>query len=317
MKTNQLYGSTLILCLCIVIGCGGGGDDGGTPTISDWGITIETPSTESTISSNCESIYIGGQAPISSRYSRCCSYSADDTGVVVNWENTTNGSHGASGQSVEVCHLFGTPHLCNHQWSATIPLVIGDNKITVTAHDSSGALVGRHALTITKRSHTYTVSGRVTTSLGVGIGNIRIDMTRADSGSSPWTSTDINGNYTCSCMENGSYTVTPSSTVNYVFVPDNLHLLVSNADVTAQDFVTEAYTISGTLINPPTLTPVTLNSSSYTMISYPDSSGHYFFTVPNGSYTIVPASGTVITYTPASRDVTVDHADMSGQDFVH
>jgi uncharacterized protein len=56
------------------------------------------------------------------------------------------------------------------------------------------------------------------------------------------------------------------------------------------------------------------NDTSDTLNTSTDPDGFYLFEVPNGSYTIDPESS-VYTFTPETIDVTVDGANVTGQDF--
>jgi hypothetical protein len=61
---------------------------------------------------------------------------------------------------------------------------------------------------------TYTISGQVTTSTGVGIGSVTVST------GSVSTTTDASGNYTLANLASGSYTITPSRS-GYTFSPVN------------------------------------------------------------------------------------------------
>jgi hypothetical protein len=78
----------------------------------------------------------------------------------------------------------------------------------------------------------YSISGRVTLS-GSGLSGVTINLTGSTSAS---TTTDSNGNYTFTGIQNGSYTITPSKS-GYTFNPSSMPVTVSNNDVTVQDFV--------------------------------------------------------------------------------
>ncbi|MGA1794922.1 MAG: hypothetical protein ACMUIL_03585 [bacterium] len=169
MKRATLYLMFLPLIL-VIIGCGGG-EGGGEEDDSGGGwVTIEEPTTEPATSTNCDSIYIGGEAFISPTWYRCCSGSAEDTGVTVTWRNITSGEGGNADQDVDICYFFGSPYLCNHRWGATIPLTLGENQITVTASDPSG-VSGQGSITVSKPVASFSIHGKVTNTLDIGLWN--------------------------------------------------------------------------------------------------------------------------------------------------
>ncbi|MCZ6692209.1 MAG: hypothetical protein O7H41_21710 [Planctomycetota bacterium] len=119
------YG-VLLCAIALAVGCGGGqhGGSGGAGDIAPPTITIETPTTGPTYETDHTPITVAGTA----------------TGAVsiarVTWHNDTTGDSGL-GQGTD-------------SWSASIPLAVGTNLITVTAHDPSGRQ-GQAALMVTVR----------------------------------------------------------------------------------------------------------------------------------------------------------------------
>jgi N-acetylneuraminic acid mutarotase len=65
------------------------------------------------------------------------------------WTNAATGQSGQASQYVGICWFLWTPYLCNHSWSASIPVVEGNNRITVTASDPSGN-IGTASITISR-----------------------------------------------------------------------------------------------------------------------------------------------------------------------
>src|SRR5256885_7527136 len=57
-------------------------------------ISIDSPA-DSTYTTEFDSVYLSGSAFISPASSRCCSFSASDTGVTVTWTSSTGESGGA------------------------------------------------------------------------------------------------------------------------------------------------------------------------------------------------------------------------------
>ncbi|TAH45280.1 MAG: PKD domain-containing protein [Gammaproteobacteria bacterium] len=76
---------------------------------------------------------------------------------------------------------------------------------------------------------TWSVSGTVSTSTGVGISGVTV------SNGSVSTTTNSSGAYTLSSLANGSYTLTPSLG-GYTFSPTSRNVTVSGANVTGQNF---------------------------------------------------------------------------------
>lgn len=122
-----------------ILGSGGGSDgvsdDGGTPN-AGW-VTISYPTTDDTYNTDNSPQYLSGEAFISPTWWRCCSGDASDTGVSVIWRNETTGQTGPASQYVRYCWFLGL-YLCDHTWSASIPIIEGNNNITITASDPSG-----------------------------------------------------------------------------------------------------------------------------------------------------------------------------------
>jgi hypothetical protein len=154
MKKNRpllryYYKYLLILIVSLIslaCGGGGGGGNGGGSSSSNQGWVTISGSSNYTTESTCE--YMTGGAFISPTWSRCCSGSADDTGVTVTWTNVTTGVGGNAYQYVSICWFFRS-YLCDHTWSADVPLTMGQNLITVTATDPSGN-VGKASVTVTR-----------------------------------------------------------------------------------------------------------------------------------------------------------------------
>lgn len=335
---RSYYKCLLILTVSLIVfACGGGGGGDGGGNTSDHGlITITDPTSDSMTTTDCNEIYLSGDAFISKTWSRCCSYTAEDTGVTVTWENKTSGASGRTEQSVDYCGFLGHTYLCDHTWSVTIPLVLGDNSITITASDPGG-VTGHDYITVKKSVLSYSISGKVTTTSGRAIWNpwdfscqdrwhcqgVKLTLQGTDSTFHAFT--DKDGNYSHSCVKNGSYILTPSSDFNFAFTPANREVAVSSADVTSQDFVTEAYFISGkvTFINHTGIKDAYVKlSGTYSLDFFTDAGGYYIFAIPNGSYTITPVWFCRDTWTcynnflPTSREITVNYADITVEDFV-
>ena len=104
---------------------------------------------------------------------------------------------------------------------------------SVTFGVSDGELSSSETVPITVKdvSPIYSILGKVTEN-GTGLGGVTITLSGS---SSVIANTASDGNYSFSGLSNGSYTITPSLT-DYTFTPSNYSLIVSGADVNAQDF---------------------------------------------------------------------------------
>ena len=128
-------------------GCGGGGGGDPPPDPNRVGagwITISGPST-----TDSSTALVSGEAFVSPTHWRCCTGLGSDTGVTVNWSNATTGASGTASQTPRYVWLFQLILLSRQDWRASIPLVVGNNVITVTATDPSGNL-GRATTTVTR-----------------------------------------------------------------------------------------------------------------------------------------------------------------------
>jgi len=163
---------------------------------------------------------------------------------------------------------------------------------------------------------TYSISGRVRTAGGTPIAAVTMTLSGAATGS---TTTDALGRYIFSGLGNGSYIVTPSKT-GYTFNPTSRNVIVSGVNVTGQNFtgtVAVTYSIQGrvlTLTGTPVAGVTMTLSGAATGSTATDALGRYRFTAVNGNYTITP-SMTGFTFTPASRNVTVSNANVTGVNF--
>jgi hypothetical protein len=314
-----------------------GNGSGGGPSGGDIQITIPTES--SYASTSCETAHLSGTAFISSSYSRCCSGSAEDTGVRVTWENLVTGATGAAEQYVHICYgLFNYPYLCGHSWSADIPLILGDNVIKVIAVDPSGT-GGTDTITVSKPEYSYTVSGLLSTQDGTGVGYNQSGIEVQLSGNKNLTtrpdSTGSVGYYEFACVPNGIYTLSAapvSSPFNYVVLPAYQTFTVADQDVTGIDFVADAYSVTGRVTDVSNGQPldgytasfirVDITSADANWYSYLQQDATYTFVVPSGTYTIIPSSSEVYctwgcTFTPDKLEINVPNWDLSKLNFAY
>jgi hypothetical protein len=159
------------------------------------------------------------------------------------------------------------------------------------------------------------ISGTIT---GAGAAHVLVGLSGAATGSTTTTS----GTYTLTGLPDGVYTVTPTLQ-GYAFEPASRQVTLSGADLASQDFtatpstapvphsisgVVSGATAEGVLV---TLSGPTIATTSKTTGS---DGGYIFADVVDGSYTVTP-SRVGYTFSPAHRDVTVNGADVTGQDF--
>lgn len=142
-----------ILLTVLLTACGGGDSDGDSNGETDVGIGWVTISSEATfVSYNDDGAYalISGTAFISKSYIMlpcagiCCFLCWFDNGypgVDVELTNNTNYWSGFAD------NRYGTLTDWYHLWSATVPLSVGSNDITVTAFDPAGN-IGHDSVTI-------------------------------------------------------------------------------------------------------------------------------------------------------------------------
>ncbi|MGB5217272.1 MAG: carboxypeptidase regulatory-like domain-containing protein [Smithella sp.] len=162
---------------------------------------------------------------------------------------------------------------------------------------------------------TYSITGQITSN-NTGLAGVIVSLSGADTYS---TMTDVDGNYSFTGLNNGNYTVTPSLS-GYSFSPSDTIVSIDDADSTDIDFTatasaTPTYTISGTVsgavVSGVSMTLTGTGSSATTT----DAGGNYSFSgAANGSYTITP-SKTGYTFSPATRSITVNNANVTGQNF--
>lgn len=194
----------------------------------------------------------------------------------------------------------------------------------VLVQSSAGGEDTRLVNIISAPPPTFSISGTITNSAGGGpLSGVTVNLTGPASAS---TTTNASGVYTFTGLAAGNYTVTPSF-AGFTFAPVNRTVPVTNANVTGQDFVgtstVQTFSISGTVRErgvglrvgaPVSGVTITLSGTS-SGTTTTDANGNYVFTGrTNGSYTVTP-SQTGFTFIPASRAVTINNANVTGQNF--
>ena len=200
---------------------------------------------------------------------------------------------------------------CNNEHDSTYHLLRSGNHV-----DPFGGKKSKYTVKGWLRSGTaptYSISGTVS---GAVLSGVTITSSAAGS---PSTTTDAGGNYSFSNVANGSYTLTPSL-AGYTFSPSSTVVTVSGANKTDIDFTATAniaptYSISGT-VSGAVLSGVTITLSGDASAStITDAGGNYSFSnLANGSYTSTPSLAGY-TFSPAGISLTVNNADVTGQNF--
>ena len=319
--------------LITIIGSGGGGGGGGgsssdsTGDTSNGQITITFPTSESSYTEYCNSVDLSGEAFISPTWSRCCTGSAEDTGVTVTWENRTTGESGNASQRVDICYLLFSPYLCDHTWSVSVPLILGDNFIVVTASDPAGE-TGKDSITVVKPEYTYCISGKVVNMNGRPLGTSVSDIDLHLSGENIDEDAIVyaNGSYEIGCIPNGSYTLTPTSPMDYTFEPEYHTIVINGSDVSEINFVGDGYFISGRVKdeNDIGMSSVMIDLSSngskiFHVYTHNTDKGYYEVAVPNGTYTLTPLYIDFYPhyiFTPKNATVTVNDEDVINVNFL-
>ena len=197
-----------------------------------------------------------------------------------------------------------TPSFAGYTFSPT------NRAVTLSGSNATGQ-------NFTGTPFTYSISGTVATATGTPIAGVTMTLTGAAIAT---TTTNASGNYTFTGLVNGAYTVAPAL-AGYSFSPVNRNVTISNANVTAQNFTGTAavtYFIRGTVKNSfgRMMSGVTMRlTGSATMTILTDATGNYQFSgLFPGTYTVTP-SYPGITFSPASRTVTITNQSFTGQEF--
>jgi hypothetical protein len=160
----------------------------------------------------------------------------------------------------------------------------------------------------------YSISGRVSTSTGIAIPNVKVTC----NGSNTTVLTNSAGYYTFNYIPNGSWVVTPALS-GYSFSPTSKTVTVNEANVSGQNFIgSMGYTITGRIS---TSSGVAIaNAAVYRSGSdvpvYSNSAGYYTLRdVPPGTYSLT-AVLSAYTFTPSSRTVTVADTTIANENFI-
>jgi hypothetical protein len=186
-------------------------------------------------------------------------------------------------------------------------------QVTVNGAQVTG--VNFTASTGSQSQNTFTISGTISpTGNGSGatvtLGGAATAIATANS----------SGSYSFTGLTNGSYTVTASKS-GFAFSPASLQVTVSGVNVTDANFAASAvppntFSISGTISPAASGSGVTVTlGGAATSVTTANTSGSYSFTgLANGSYTVT-ASKSGFTFSPSSLQVTVNGANVTGENF--
>ena len=171
----------------------------------------------------------------------------------------------------------------------------------------SGASV--NAVNFTATALTWGISGTVSPALA----GVAITLSGTSNGS---TTVDGLGNYSFSGLINGLYTVTPTLT-GHSFTPPSQSVTVNGGNLTGVNFtqtISQTWSISGAVSPGAGGIAVALSGSSNASTST-DSNGNFSFSgLANGSYVLMPSENGY-TFTPNALNVTVNGANVTGQNF--
>lgn len=154
---------------------------------------------------------------------------------------------------------------------------------------------------------TYTISGTITLG-GAGLSGVSVTA----GGKSALTGST--GAYTLPGLPAGTYTVTPSKT-GFGFTPVSRSVTLSSANVTGINFTAfRVFNISGTVFSGGQgLAGVTVKAGTRTATTG-SGGGYTLVGLANGTYTVSPTKSGFV-FTPTSRSVTINNANVTGINF--
>lgn len=302
MRTGFLLGIGCLLA-ALTSGCGGGGEGDAPPLVdpnrvgAGW-ITIDA-STPQESSTDSVSIAMSGEAFINPS---CAINGCGDpinTGVEVTWINSTNGTSGSARQDFRVC-FFLLFFLCDHHWTASIPLALGSNNVRITAADAFGN-VGTVTRTI-QRVPDVTAPTVIATSPAKDAQGVPVNATLSVRFSEPMDPTSLNG--TTFVLLDSSNNAVPGavSVVGPTAILDPAGFLSTNSTYSARITTAARDIVGNPLTNDVVWTfstgaPVWLTTSTINAPGYP-----FHTVVWTGSQMIVwGQSGSGASYDPAAN----------------
>lgn len=187
----------------------------------------------------------------------------------------------------------------------------------VVARDAAGNLSAGSTSSIATTSPilTYSISGKIANSAGVGLSSAIVAISGAATGN---VLTDASGNYTFTGVPAGSYTITPALG-GFAFAPESSSVVVTTANVTGTDFTAVPLTpgtVTSEITNPDGSVTTTTTYSNGTVTiktTYPNGTVTTKTIYPNGTVTTTTTytNGTVtigITYSNGTMTTTTTYA---------
>lgn len=327
-STSRRRAVSLFACVLLALagllassGCSRSDSPGSTGPANPAFVHINSPTTLPDWLAACSQLLLSGDASISNEWWSCCTGTTPDlTGVLVTWQNTTTGQSGTASQYVHICSFFSTSWPCQpHTWAANVPLAVGVNAIVITATHKEG-WQATATINVTLPAATHTVTGRVLNQDSTPMRGILLTLD-AGLGNTDTAYSSSDGSYSLACVAPGNYTLTPSTTLAYPYLPANRTVTVLDSDIPAQDFITQAWALAGTVNGsggPVSAAHIMVSGTGGNGYTYTDANGRYRLLVPNGNWTLTAEAcyiTTCHTITPDSIAATVAFSDITGLDF--
>lgn len=305
--SNVLITCLWALTVSIVTACGGG-DEGGGPTGQ---IVIETPATG--FSTNATSVTVSGRANMANLVDPL----SDEA---ITW--SASGNSGVASRSIFASFPFGFPV---YSWDATVPLVFGDNTISVSFLGDSQSII------VTRFTQVNVVGAVTLATTAAAVPGVLVSLALSPSsgGGNRLETADENGTYKFVWVRAGNYTVSPEappppqSSICFSYDPPNTAINIGDTDTADKqvDFIatpqSPCYSISGRVVasTDPTfgMRDVTVrltDSSGNALARVTNTAGIYtFYQLPPGSYTVTP-SASFAQFNPASRTATITNTSI-------
>ena len=198
--------------------------------------------------------------------------------------------------------------------SGSHTLVASKSGLTFSPASQSATISGAN-VTGANFEALFSLAGKVTTDVGVGVGSVAISVSSSYGPLN--TTTDSNGNFSVSGLRSGTYSVTPSAP-NTVFNPVSLSATISTSVVTNLQFVAlTGNALSGrvTTTGGSGISGVSITRTGNGTPVLSNAGGYYGFSnVANGTYTLTPGK-TNLSFNPTSRSATINGASVAALDF--
>lgn len=191
-----------------------------------------------------------------------------------------------------------------------------DYEVYIYAEDMVGNSASATWSFTTRAEPTYEIRGMITDADGNPLPGVEVEANGS------FATSDGNGIYRLRDLTAGTYTVTPTHE-DYVFDPPAREEVEIGPTARDQDFraLPRTFTVSGRVTRADDgVAGVRITDGTRTAVT--DADGYYELTgVPNGTYTLRPSRDANedghedFTYTPATRNVVVEGADVGDQNF--